>query len=78
MFNRKKEKVATSPLGKKKSGLLKNQKGLSTVEYIILLVLIAVIAIGTWKRFGGAVEKHVSDASDAVESMDSSGSTTSK
>ena len=36
--------------------LVRDQAGLSTVEYVIILVLIAAIAIGTWKTFGGKVK----------------------
>ena len=38
------------------SSLLRDQAGLSTVEYVIILVLIAAIAIGTWQTFGGKVK----------------------
>jgi Flp pilus assembly pilin Flp len=42
--------------------LVSDQAGLSTVEYVIILVLIAAIAIGTWKTFGGKVKDGLSAA----------------
>ena len=38
------------------SSLVRNEAGLSTVEYVIILVLIAAIAIGTWQTFGNKVK----------------------
>ncbi len=44
------------------SSIVRDQAGLSTVEYVIILVLVAAIAIGTWKTFG----KTVNDGLDAA------------
>lgn len=33
-------------------GLLRDDAGLSTVEYVILLILIAVVGITAWRQFG--------------------------
>ena len=49
--------------------LLADQQGLSTVEYIIILILIAVIAITAWKQFGEAVEYHVRDSTTQVNNL---------
>ena len=35
--------------------LSRDERGLSTVEYVILLVLVATIAIGAWRLFGDSV-----------------------
>jgi Flp pilus assembly pilin Flp len=43
--------------------IVQDERGLSTVEYVIILVLIAAIAIGTWKTFGSKVNQGLSDAS---------------
>ena len=32
-----------------------DQLGLTTVEYVIVLCLIAAVAVGTWKNFGKTV-----------------------
>ena len=47
------------------SGLsvIRDDRGLSTVEYVIILVLIAAIAIGTWKTFGERVQTGLTNAS---------------
>lgn len=41
-----------------KTRLLTDERGLSTVEYIILLCLIAVTGLAIWARFGRTVEGH--------------------
>lgn len=46
-----------------------DERGLSTVEYIIILVLIAVIAIVAWKQFGEAVEYHVRDSTTQINHL---------
>ncbi len=53
-------------------GLLEDQHGLSTVEYIIILVLIAVIGIAAWKNFGEAVEFKARSATTEVNSLGAS------
>ncbi|MEM1414889.1 MAG: hypothetical protein AAGH15_08310 [Myxococcota bacterium] len=49
--------------------LAKDQEGLSTVEYIIILVLIAVIGIVAWESFGQAVKDKVDNATDKVNAL---------
>ncbi len=51
------------------SHLLADEQGLSTVEYIIILILIAVVAITAWKQFGEAVEFHVRDSTTQVNHL---------
>lgn len=48
---------STSP-----SSLLRDDRGLSTVEYVILLVLIAVAGITVWESFGKTVMDKVQEA----------------
>jgi len=45
------------------STLVRDQAGLSTVEYVIILVLIASISIITWKTFGNQVKGGLDKAS---------------
>jgi len=47
-------------------GILRDQRGLSTVEYIIILVLIAVAGIGLWRAFGETVSDKISNATGEV------------
>ena len=48
----------------------KDVRGLSTVEYVILLVLIAVSAITIWNRFGGTIVGKVTTSNDRVLNME--------
>ncbi|HKO89787.1 MAG TPA: Flp family type IVb pilin, partial [Polyangiaceae bacterium] len=50
------------------SSLVRDEAGLSTVEYVIILVLIAAIAIGTWQTFGTRVRDGLTKASDNFDS----------
>jgi len=49
--------------------LLRDTRGLSTVEYVIILMLVAVLAIGTWRTFGSAVKAKITESSTAVEGL---------
>jgi Flp pilus assembly pilin Flp len=49
--------------------IARDEKGLSTVEYIIILVLIAVAGIGLWRAFGDTVAGKISDATSEVEGL---------
>lgn len=49
--------------------LLGDTRGLSTVEYVIILVLIAVLAIGTWRQFGSAVKEKITTSTTAVDTL---------
>jgi Flp pilus assembly pilin Flp len=46
--------------------LARDERGLSTVEYIIILVLIAVAGIGLWRAFGDTVSGKIGDATGEV------------
>lgn len=35
--------------------IVKDERGLSTVEYVVLLVLIVAASVGLWVSFGGAL-----------------------
>lgn len=52
--------------------LLANTEGLTTVEYIIILVLIAVLAIGVWRTFGSSVRQQVSYSTGQVDGLSGS------
>ena len=47
----------------------RDERGLSTVEYIIILVLIAVAGIGLWRAFGDTVSEKISGATSEVEGL---------
>lgn len=48
-----------------------DEDGLSTVEYIIILILIAVVAIALWQQFGQAVNDRITEGTDAINGMPS-------
>ena len=45
-----------------KRHLVKDERGLTTVEYIIVLGLVAVLGISTWQKFGDTLIDEVDDA----------------
>jgi Flp pilus assembly pilin Flp len=47
--------------------LVRDTEGLSTVEYIILLVLVAVIAIAAWRTFGDTVRSKVTRSTGRIQ-----------
>ena len=49
--------------------LRKDAAGLSTVEYIIILILIAVVAIGLWRTFGTTVNTKITSATGGVQGL---------
>jgi Flp pilus assembly pilin Flp len=44
------------------NSLLRDERGLSTVEYVIILVLVAAGAIGLWVEFGKTLTGKISGA----------------
>lgn len=48
------------------------EAGLTTVEYIIILCLIAIFAFGAWRRFGSTVNDKVKNSADTVEELEPS------
>ena len=51
---------------KKRLSLIRDEKGLSTVEYLILLALIAAAGVGVWTTFGGQVRDGVTAQQGAL------------
>ena len=47
-----------------------DEDGLSTVEYIIILILIAVVAIALWQQFGQAVTQRIEQGTSAINDME--------
>ncbi len=50
-----------------KRSLIRNQQGLTTVEYIILLGLVAVFGIGAWTTFGKTLSEEVKAADTRMD-----------
>ena len=49
--------------------LLKDTKGLSTVEYILILCLLAITCFAIWKQFGETVKSKVQGADNIVGTL---------
>jgi len=54
---------------KRRGGLARDDRGLSTVEYIIILMLIAVAGIALWSAFGDTVSSKIGEATGEVGSL---------
>jgi Flp pilus assembly pilin Flp len=53
----------------RKTRLIADSRGLSTVEYVIILALIAIAAIGAWTNFGDAVIAKVQAEQAAIDGL---------
>jgi Flp pilus assembly pilin Flp len=49
-----------------RSDLTRDVRGLSTVEYVIILVLIAILCIGVWQKFGATVQGKINDSNQRM------------
>ncbi len=49
--------------------LLADTRGLSTVEYIIILCLIAVVCFAVWRQFGEKVKEKVSGSTETIGTL---------
>jgi Flp pilus assembly pilin Flp len=54
--------------------LLADTRGLSTVEYIIILCLIAVVGFAIWQKFGSTVKTKVRGADTQIDALPTSSS----
>jgi Flp pilus assembly pilin Flp len=62
MTNGKSKKTALS--------LIRDTRGISTVEYLIILALVAIVGFGVWKNFGTTVKDKVTDADTAMKTLE--------
>ena len=46
----------------------RNDRGISSVEYIIILVLVALTGIAVFKLFGGTIKQKMTTANSTVQS----------
>ena len=47
--------------------LIRDQRGLTTVEYAIVLCLIAAAAVGAWGSFGETITTHLNRATVKID-----------
>ena len=52
-----------------KNRLMKDRRGLSTVEYVIILALIAIASIGAWTEFGDSVMRKTRAEAGQVDKL---------
>ena len=50
-----------------RSALLTDERGLTTVEYVIVLCLIAAISVGTWQQLGSKISEYLAGASKDID-----------
>lgn len=50
-----------------KACLLRDERGLSTVEYVIILVLIAAACVGLWVNLGTTIKGKIGGATEEIE-----------
>ncbi len=51
------------------SSLARDERGLSTVEYVIILVLIAAAAISLWMSFGDILKSKITGATNELNKV---------
>jgi Flp pilus assembly pilin Flp len=51
------------------TSLVRDERGLSTVEYVIILVLIAAAAIGLWVTFGKSLREKIDAANTEMDQV---------
>ena len=49
--------------------LIKDTEGLSTVEYVIILILIAVVGITAWRTFGNTVVSKINSGNSQISGL---------
>lgn len=49
--------------------LCREESGVVTVEYALLLALLVVAALGTWTHFGEIVRQKISEAGNGIDSI---------
>ena len=49
--------------------LMRDERGLSTVEYVILLVLIAAACVGLWVTLSGSLKEKMGDAQTEMDKV---------
>lgn len=52
-----------------KARLVEDTRGLSTVEYLILLVVVAVAGISVWQSFGSAITAKTTTATTEINGL---------
>lgn len=48
---------------------LSDSRGLTTVEYVIVLAMIAVMSVGLWKTFGSNIKSYLSGSTSTIDAQ---------
>ncbi|MBX7192332.1 MAG: hypothetical protein K1X94_09750 [Sandaracinaceae bacterium] len=59
--------LSTTNKNRRTRTLLADADGLSTVEYVIILCLIAVVCFGVWRQFGNMIKDKVDGATQTMD-----------
>lgn len=57
---------------------LRDQRGLSTTEYVILLIVVAMVGIAGWRMFGSSARDRTASATGEVSGLEESGASTAR
>ena len=49
--------------------LARDTRGLSTVEYVIVLCLIAAVSVGVWSKFGNTVRDKIKGSTATMKTL---------
>ena len=49
--------------------LSSDTRGLTTVEYVIVLAMIAVMSVGLWKSFGNNIKGYLTGSTSAIDAQ---------
>lgn len=47
--------------------IVSDERGLTTVEYVIVLALIAALSVGVWQKFGANVKGYIVESTNTIE-----------
>jgi Flp pilus assembly pilin Flp len=59
----------TTPDTGKARGLLRDQRGITTVEYVVIMVLVALGSILLWTKFKDSIGTRVGNAGTQIEGL---------
>ncbi len=67
--------MSANPTITEDNGIVRDERGLSAVEYVIVLVLIAAASVGIWQLLGNTVKSKLNDAYVTIREMNGNGQT---
>jgi pilus assembly protein Flp/PilA len=53
----------------KMNKLVRDQRGATLIEYVLLIGVVALLAIGGFKTFGGSIKKKIGEQAAAVDGV---------